>query len=544
MPAAKGRAARARGHAPVKKAPGRTRSRSITLLIVGPMLCALALTTLAYLGMSQQAQRDTLAQVGVAAQAARGAIRANMGDLKLTNGQLTSALPANVTTLNNNNAEAGQLRSLVGVDTLIAQREASGFVVIASSMAQSGAVGDTLSGSLAANACAHPNSPSAGALSVGGVDYVAGAAPLIDGAGACVGAVVALTPVSVMQHVTLEYTVILAMAGALLALVTIAIGLMLTGREQAAQASLADDRLRAAVEALTAAQAHYPTQREQREWVDRRLNAARDHLERLMTTLADDRVALQEATSDIWAGVSHPGAPVDPATAMRLARENAVVAARIGSRLNDVDIAVGDLFADLDTAEQFDQMLDGALAQTESAIDDLRALVGSSSSAPLAARANTSDPFATNVLEAQQSRQAAHQAPRITPHPTPDVSRFNGGQQAARRDSGQHRAAPGDSAQRRAIRPEASQPEPSGQYGQSGQFRTLFNQGASGKRPAPRRPEQPGASGVQRAQWQAASSSGRHRAPQPPQQQAPRNAFDIPQDGRDRGSSGSRWLND
>lgn len=541
MPAAKGRAARAHGRSSVTQAPGR--SRSITLLIVGPMLCALALTSLAYLGMSQQAQRDTLAQVGVAAQAARGAIRANMGDLKLTNGQLTSALPANVTTLNNNDAEAGQLRSLVGVDTLIAQREASGFVVIASSMAQSGAVGDTLGGSLAANACAHPSSPSAGALSVGGVDYVAGAAPLIDGAGACVGAVIALTPVSVMQHVTLEYTVILAMAGALLALVTVAIGLILNGREQAAHVSLADGRLRAAVEALTAAQAHYPTQREQREWVDRRLNAARDHLERLMTTLADDRVALQEATSDVWAGVSHPGAPVDPAMAMRLARENAVVAARIGSRLNDVDIAVGDLFADLDAAEEFDQMLDGALAQTESAIDDLRALVGSSSSAPLAARANTSDPFATNVLEAQQPRPAP-QAPRITPQPAPNVSRSSGGQQAVRRDSGQHRAAPGDSAQRRAKRPEASQPGQSGQFGQSGQYRTLFNQGASGKRPAQRRPEQSGASGVQQAPWQASGSSGRHRAQQPPQQQPPRNAFDIPQDGRDRGSSGSRWLND
>jgi hypothetical protein len=189
-------------------------------------------------------------------------------------------------------------------------------------------------------------------------------------------------------------------------------------------------------------------------------------------------------------------------------------------------------------------MLDGALAQTEGAIDDLRALVGSSSSVPLAARANVSDPFATNVLEAQQPRQAAHQAPRVTPQPTPDAPRFSGGQQAMRRDSGQHRAAPGDSAQRRAMRPEAGQPEQSGQYGQSSQFRTLFNQGASGKRPAQRRPEQPGASDVQRAQWQAASSSGRHRAQQPPQQQPPRNAFDIPQDGRDRGSSGSRWLND
>ena len=81
MPAATGRAARG----------ARPRSRSITLLIVGPMLCAIALTSLAYLGLSQQAQRDTLARVGVAALAARGAIQANMGDLTVTNGRLASA---------------------------------------------------------------------------------------------------------------------------------------------------------------------------------------------------------------------------------------------------------------------------------------------------------------------------------------------------------------------------------------------------------------------------------------------------------------------
>lgn len=540
MPAAKGRAARAARRPRLTQAPSRTRSRSITLLIVGPMLCALALTGLAYLGLSQQAQRDTLAQVGVAAQAASGAIRANMGDLTLTNGQLTSALPANVTTLNNNNAEAKQLRTLVGVDTLIAQRQPNGFIVIASSMAQAGDVGATLGGSLAANACADSGSPTAGALTVGGVGYIAGAAPLMDGSGACVGAVIALTPVSAMQQVTLEYTVILAMAGALLALVTVAIGLTLTGREQAAQASLADGRLRVAIDALTATQTHYTTQRGQREWVGRRIDAARDHLERLMTTLANDRVALQEATSDVWAGVSHPGAPVDPATAMRLARENAVVAARIGSRLNEVDIAVADLFANLDASDEFDQMLEEALAQTESAIADLRGLIAPSSSAPLAA--HSSDPFATNVLEAQRRRTS--QAPRIAPQPAPGVSRFTGGQQAVRRDSGQYRVAPGDSAQRRAIRPDASRPGQSGQYGQTGQYRTLFNQGASGKHPAAHGPQQPGASGSQRAQRQEASSSGRHLAQQPPQPPTPRNAFDVPQDGRERGSSGSRWLND
>lgn len=544
MPAATGRAARG----------ARPRSRSITLLIVGPMLCAIALTSLAYLGLSQQAQRDTLAHMGVAALAARGAIQANMGDLKVTNGQLASALPANVTTLNNNNGEAKQLHTLTGVDTLIAQREQSGLVVIASSLAPASAgatLGARLGGSLASNACANAASPTAGSLSLAGESYIAGAAPLVDGSGACVGAVIAVTSVSAMRATTLGYTIILALAGALLALVTAVVGLMLHGREQPARQPLGDERVRAALDALDAAQADCAEQAEQRAWLGRRLATGRGHMRRLMATLAIDRVALQEATSDVWAGVSHPGAPVDPAIAMRLARESAVVAARIGSRLNDVDAVAADLFADLDAADDLDQRLDDALTQADAALDDLRTVIAPSAeglaSRPRGRRESDArdlqdlqDLYDTNRVEAQPQRTA--QTPRVAPsgaQGAAGVSRFSGSYPAVRADSSQHRAARGESGRQQAMRSD------------SAQYRTLFNQGsqgASGQRPAVHRADAPGASGasgVQRTEWQAASSSGRHRAqPRPPQPRNPGNPFGAPQDGRDRDSSGSRWLND
>src|SRR6185312_5754902 len=133
MPAAQRPTARAS-----RSSSSRPRPRLTALLIVGPLLCVLALTSLAYLGLSQQAQRDALAQVGVAAQAAHDALQVNSGALALTNGQLTSALPANVTTLNNNNAEAQRLRARTGLDTLIAQREQTGYIIIASSLAPAG----------------------------------------------------------------------------------------------------------------------------------------------------------------------------------------------------------------------------------------------------------------------------------------------------------------------------------------------------------------------------------------------------------------------
>jgi hypothetical protein len=430
-----------------------------------------------------------------------------------------------VTTLNNNNAETQQLRSQVGMDTMIAQREQNSYVVVASSLAPSNGgksavgLGERLNGPIAANACATTGRPTTGALTLGGADYLAGSVPLVDGSGACVGAVMALTPLSALRQTPLEYTVILAMAGALLTLITVAVGLMLHGRGANAGDPLHDERVRTAVAALAQAQADYATQMEQRDWVGRRLTTGRRHMQRLMTSLAADRVALQDATADIWAGVSHPGAPVDPAVAMRLAREGAVVAARIGSRLNDFDAVSSALFADLNAADEVDALLDETLAQTDATIAELRALTGAAAPDALAANAGErpaapQDPFATHVLEAQ--RQRTGQAPVIAPA---NAARQTGGYRAVRPESAQHRAV-GD-------RAGANQtPAP----GQSQQGRTPG-----------------GFSGLHRPQWQDGSSA-RHsnanhpQAPRPPRR--PPNGFGAPPDGRDRGSSGSRWLND
>ena len=438
-----------------------SRSRLILPLIVGPLLCVIALTGLAYVGLAQQARRDSLAQVGVAAQAAHGALMASMGAIKVTNGQLTSALPATVMALNNNNAEAQRLHAQVGVDTLIAQREQGALVVIASSLSGShtgaapAGLGERLNGAFAASACApEPATTTSGSLTLMGVEYLAGSAPLLDGSGACVGAIFTLTPVQAIQTGPLEYTVILAMTGALLTLLTVAVGLALSGRAGAAALVAQNERLRVALASLTQAESACATQLAQREWMDRRLATGQQRLRQMLDTLAQDRLALQDTTSDMWAGVSHPGAPIDPATAMRLARETAVVAARVGSRLNDFDAVTDELLADLSTAEEVDAMLGDALQQTTTAMSALRALT------------DVTQPDAQPAQRHATSRQSA-----ISPDGTS-------------RQSGGYRAMRGDSSQRRAV-----------EYrGSSGSHR------------------QPGAAG----------SSGRHpRAPQPPQKRPP-----------------------
>lgn len=524
----------------------RSRSRLIALLVVGPLLSVLALTGLAYLGFTQQTQRDTLAQVGVAAQAAQGNLQANMGALKIANGQLASALPANVTKLNNNNVEAQALHAQVGVDTIIAQREQNGFVVVASSLkptqtgAAAGGLGERLTGAVASSVCAASTRPNTGTLTIGGVEYLAGGASLTDGAGACIGAVVALTPTSALRQTPLEYTVILAMAGALLALITVVAGLILSSRE-AAGALAQNEQARAAVLALTGTQAASMVQIDQREWINRRLDSAQQRMRRLMATLATDRVALQETATNIWAGVSHPGAPVDPAVAMRLAREGAVVASRIGSRLNDIDTMTEALFADLETAHEINGMLDSTLARSDEAIAELCELtgvtpaergeaIGQSGRIP-----SVADPFSTNRMQAQR------QATRLTPSVAPGT---------AVRQTGTYRAVRPESAQHRAMRPA------------TGQYPAMGDRGASGRTPAPgqsqngRRPGAmgPGGQSGQHRTPGLLSSSGRHpgypghpgqsgQAPRQPQPR-PRNSFDTPQEGRDRDASGSRWLND
>lgn len=527
-----------------KRAPRASRSRLVGLLIIGPLLCAIALTGLAYVGLTQQATRDTLAQMGVAAQAAHGALQANMGDLKVTNGQLTSSLPANVMTLNNNLVEAQRLHDQVGVHMLIAQREQGVMVVVASSLAPAIAggapagLGERLSGGVATNACATSmTAPTTGTLTIAGSDYLSGSAPLVDGSGACVGAIVAVTPVSALRSASLAYTVIVAMAGAFLALLTAVIGLALHGRDSGREQ---EKRVGVALAAVEQSISSLAAQMAERERADRRLTTGRRHLQRLLATIANDRLTLQETTSDIWAGVSHPGAPVDPRLAMRLARESAVVAARVASRLDDVDAVTSALVADLEASEEVDMSLSEALAHTSDSIAEMRSVLGgeapdtgATSAAPIAKRSapDAVDPFATNLLAAQRGRTS--ESPSISPESAP-------------RQTGGYRAVRADSSQRRAV----------------------SDRGATGKTPAAgqsvhgqsllgRTPGSLGASGVHRQQ-NLGGASGRHSAgpfsppprltpqpnPRPAPKPTPRPNVNMPRDGRDRDSSGSRWLND
>lgn len=540
MPAAKRPADRA------AQRPSSARPRQIAVLILGPLLCVVALTALAFAGLSLQAQSSAQSRLNLAALAARSSLLANMGDLVISNGQLGSSLPANVMTLNDNEDEALRLRGIVGVDTLIAQREGRSLVVVASTLmgghgAAPAGLGENLTGSVGAAACSANGG--SGFMSVDGVSYLARSAPLISGSGACVGALVTVLPMTSLLATPLQYTFILAMAGALLVLTTVAIGLSMGARSGSAADARQNEQVDAAIALFATAEAEWTEQMASRQDVSRRLTMGSRRLQRLMATLANDRLALQDSASDIWAGVSHPGAPIDPGTALHLAREGAVVAARVGSRLNDFDALTDALLDDIDASHEADEMLADALNRAEEALAALRTATGIASATadgvppqkpamPAMAKTNVVDAFDTNKAEAQ--RRSMSEPPAYAPEPP---IRPSGPYRAVRQDSSQQSAMRQDSAQRRAVR----------DNGGSGQMPSI-GQSQHGQRPF-----NPGASGIQRHQG-LAGSSGRNRpsygpagsrpsnGPRP--QRPPQLRPDYPSDGRDRGASGSRWLND
>jgi hypothetical protein len=136
----------------------------------------------------------------------------------------------------------------------------------------------------------------------------------------------------------LEYTIVLALAGALVSLLAAMLGLALYGRSQksarAAERALAEAAVGAeAIAAVARRVAEHGARRDTVAdgWARRQRDAVA-----LLAALDGRRAALQRVTGDIWAGLSHPGAPLDPAMALRLARESAVAGAALGSHLDEL----------------------------------------------------------------------------------------------------------------------------------------------------------------------------------------------------------------
>lgn len=311
----------------------------------------------------------------------------------------------------------------------------------------------------------------------------------------------------------MEYTIILALAGALISLLVALVGFILYGRERTAakatDLALAEVAERAeALNHVARRMAEHGAQRETAvtAWARRQRDA-----HALLSTLDARRLALQRVTGDIWAGVSNPGAPLDAATAFRLARESAVAASALGSELDELRAVMAASRASSAAIEAIDDTLVDDLIAVEQFAQETRhslAVVAGSSAGASSARGGVRR-SPSDALSGQDAgtagRPAVHpeammaDSPRIDtrkgaaipPRPQPGIS---GAHPAVGRQP--HAEPPAASGQLPVARGEAPNPL----FAQSSDrwpFRpedTMRQErrdqdGSSGRRPQPRDPE-------------------------------------------------------
>lgn len=176
----------------------------------------------------------------------------------------------------------------------------------------------------------------------------------------------------------LAYTVILALAGALMALLFGGLGLMVYNRSRAG-IEAREQALAESMERMTAVDQiarRIALRGERRETVSVAWSRRQREALAAMNGLAGPRAALQRVAGDIWAGVSQPGAPLDAPTALRMARESAVAAAALGAALDDLRTLVSAPSLEVDEIVAIDEALvadlialDELTSETRSALE-------------------------------------------------------------------------------------------------------------------------------------------------------------------------------
>jgi hypothetical protein len=180
-----------------------------------------------------------------------------------------------------------------------------------------------------------------GVMREGGVEYVATYAPIFDADGTFVGALMVATPMADALAGVNAAMLALTFVGILLALLIIGVGAYLFNRSTGQTLGALQTQLRVvAASTVTmehAAHAAVLVSRRQ-ERLARQIGDGARGLDALVTSVNQGYPALQQSAGAIWAEVSQPGAPPDPLTVMRLARETTLMATRIGAGMEDAHV--------------------------------------------------------------------------------------------------------------------------------------------------------------------------------------------------------------
>jgi len=354
------------------------------LLTVATLACAISLVVVAYLGAQTNALAAAQARNGQGAQAASALLTSNGAGLSVdANDQLVASGNGSSLILAHDGATANRLQALLGEGVAIYQLRNGGLTAISTSPDVVSAQGATLSDAASAELIGQCGAAKAncrqqylGETQAHGVTYVAGFAPLFDSSGVFVGVVAVLTPLALVMQPSMQLLVTLSLVGLLVTLAALAAGLWLFGSLAGRRLDDVSARLGAlgviAANVEETVYAHAVRARRQ-ERVGRQLAEDAYHLDALANALEQGHAALQDEVNDVWAGASQPGLAPDGQGMLRMARQTAVAAARIGADAEDAASLSRQMGPLMNTLIAEDHALAESAQTTERLAGDLRA---------------------------------------------------------------------------------------------------------------------------------------------------------------------------
>jgi hypothetical protein len=516
------------------------------------LLTIVAIVGAAYVGMRISTLNAAQDRLGQDAQIA-GEMVAERGQYASLQGDKLVVGVGNATyTLSNDTYVVDHIQAVTGDQAIIYRLDGTSLISVASTFPLAGAdghtdtparqIGDPLTGPARDAVLGHCGTGATGSachgrysgdLTLHGQSMMAGFMPLLDINGKLVGAVGVMRPLDAVLQTPMQLVILLAFVSLLVALISLGIGTwLLSMRGDRAIADLGE-RLEAMAGSASEMQQLVQLQAgrlRRQEHAVRQVSELARELDPLVGAMEREQTSLRRSATDIWAEMSQPGLAPNPATALQLARQSAVAAARIGATSEEVRtrsrlllglvtkvVAEGQaLTEEGQEAEQYARELLAAIEGMETTLGD---------------------------RSAQHSASLPHREGDANPVATPSkVTGTGTGQSPARASSGRHRAPRGDmrihrpspgpkrtsgihplygTGQGPAVRPDSTIP-PSAQPPQGNR--------QPGRGNAPRPP-----AGGQRNGGQPAPGPG-----MPPQARPPQG--DDSQPGGN--SSNSRWLND
>ena len=331
----------------------RAQRRLAPLAMVATLLCTLLLVGIAWYGARGEAIIAAQARAQQDAQAARELLAGDGVTLSIVNGRLSRTGPgATPQTLNGDTAMVNHLRALLGEDVTLYQVSANAGALAPIASSGRRGVGVALTGPALAALLGHCGAAAqtdtachqsyAGVTQQAGTDVVAGFAPLFATNGALVGAIAVTTPLNSVVLPSLQLMVVLLLVGLLISLLALLLSYWLfgafSGKVIDSLSARLDDLAQVAA-SLERAAHRQAVQSQRQEFIARQIGQQAHTLNATIAIMEEGQSALHDVTGDIWAGLSQPGEALDAQAAIRLARQAAVMAARVGSGTEDAKLA-------------------------------------------------------------------------------------------------------------------------------------------------------------------------------------------------------------